>query len=410
MQRALAAALICKGKTILQNTCMSDDSRVAKNIIQNLGAVITDLSSNSIQIMSEGFPHDFFPPDKKIQIFCGESGLSARMFACIAALCTNEIILSGEDSLQKRPMDFFDINFPFLNIKIQSDNGKLPVHFQGPLIPRDIEIDCSAGSQYLTGLLMAFSAANAAGITISVNNLKSAGYIGLTTDVMKKFGMPLPGFTDYSSFYFSGDAAINLSQQRIYTIEGDWSGSAFLLVAGAIAGNISISGLDMQSQQPDKAIAEVLESCGATILYKDDSIEISKSSLKAFDFDATGCPDLFPPLAALAACCEGISSIRGVHRLVHKESNRAEAIRQELKKMGVDIHIENDDLIIKGGSHVHQAAVIDTHGDHRIAMMCAIVALAANGETKIHHAEVVGKSFPGFFKSLQSLGANISFE
>lgn len=409
MQRALAAALICKGKTILQNTCMSDDSRVAKSIIQNLGAVITDLSSNSIQIVSEGFPHDFFPRDKKIQIFCGESGLSTRMFAPIAALCTNEIIFRGEESLQKRPMDFFDAIFPFLNTKIQSDNGKLPIHFQGPLIPKNIEIDCAAGSQYLTGLLMAFSAANTAGITISVNNLKSAGYIGLTLDVMKKFGMPVPDFTNYSSFYFNGEAAINLPQQRMYTIEGDWSGSAFLLVAGAIAGNISITGLDIQSQQPDKVIVEVLESCGATILHKDDSIEISKSPLTAFHFDATGCPDLFPPLSALAACCEGISSIKGVHRLVHKESNRAEAIQQELRKMSVDIHIENDDMIIKGGSQIQQA-IIHSHGDHRIAMMSAVVALAANGETKIQHAEVVGKSFPGFFKSLQSFSAAISFE
>ncbi len=407
MQRALAAALSCQGKTILQNTCMSEDSRVAKNIIQNLGAVLTDLSSNSMQIMSEGFPHDFFPPDKKIQIFCGESGLSTRMFAPIAALCTNEIKITGEESLQKRPMNLFDIIFPFLNVKIKSEDGKLPITLQGPLIPKDIDIDYADGSQYLTGLLMAYSAANAAGITISVKNLKSAGYVGLTLDVMKKFGMPVPAYSNFSSFYFSGELEKDITRERMYNIEGDWSGSAFLLVAGAIAGNFNINGLDMQSQQPDKAIINVLQSCGANILYKNDSLEISKSSLKAFQFDATGCPDLFPPLAALAACCEGISTIKGVHRLLHKESNRAEAIQEELKKMGIDIHVENDDMIIKGGSKI-RPAIIETHSDHRIAMMCAVVALVANGETMIRHAEVVEKSFPGFFKTLQSLGAAIS--
>lgn len=407
MQRALAAALICKGKSILHNTCASEDSRVAKNIIQNLGAVITDISSTSKQIMSEGFPHDFFPIDKKIQIFCGESGLSTRMFAPIAALCTNEIFFTGEDSLQKRPMDFFDTIFPLLSIKIQSDNGKLPIHFQGPLIPKDIDIDCTGGSQYLTGLLMAYSAANATGITITVRNLKSAGYISLTLDVMKKMGMIMPVYSDFSSFYFTGEEKKNSSKENVYSIESDWSGAAFLLVAGAFAGNINISGLDLQSQQPDKAIIEVLKLCGATILYKNDSLEMSKSILKSFHFDATDCPDLFPPLAVLAACCEGISTIKGVHRLLHKESNRADAIQQELKKMGIDIYVENDDMIIKGGNQI-QAANIETHGDHRIAMMCSILALVANGETMIQHAEVVGKSFPDFFKTLQRLGAAIT--
>ncbi len=407
MQRALAAALICRGKSILHNTCASEDSRVAKNIIQNLGAVITDISSTSKQIVSEGFPHEFFPIDKKIQIFCGESGLSTRMFAPIAALCTNEILFTGEDSLQKRPMDFFDRIFPLLDVKIQSDNGKLPIHFQGPLIPKDIDIDCTEGSQYLTGLLMAYSAINARGVTISIKNLKSAGYIGLTLDVMKKMGMIMPEYSDFSSFYFPGVEKINTSKENVYTIESDWSGAAFLLVSGAIAGNININGLDMQSQQPDKAIIEVLKSCGANILYKNDSLEISTSTLRSFHFDATDCPDLFPPLAALAACCEGISSIKGVHRLVHKESNRADAIQQELKKLGIDIYVENDEMIIKGGSQIQQAN-IETHGDHRIAMMCSIVALVANGETMIQHAEVVGKSFPDFFKTLQSLSADIS--
>ncbi|MEO7211007.1 MAG: 3-phosphoshikimate 1-carboxyvinyltransferase, partial [Chitinophagaceae bacterium] len=253
----------------------------------------------------------------------------------------------------------------------------------------------------------AYSAANAAGISITVKNLKSAGYIGLTLDVMKKFGMQVPDYSDFSSFYFAGEVKKNTSKEIIYTIESDWSGTAFLLVAGAVAGHINISGLDLESQQPDKAIIEVLKSCGANILYKNDSLEISKSNLKSFHFDATDCPDLFPPLAALATCCEGISSIKGVHRLLHKESNRAHAIQQELKKMGIDMYVENDEMIIKGGSQIQQA-IIETHGDHRIAMMCSIVALVANGETMIQHAEVVGKSFPDFFKILQSLGAVIS--
>jgi len=407
MQRALAAALICKGESILNNTGISIDSQVAKNIIQNLGAVVTDISSTSKQIMSEGFPHVFFPPGKKIQIFCGESGLSTRMFAPIASLCTNEIILTGEEQLTKRPMDFFDTYFPLLNIKIKSENGKLPIVLQGPLIPKNIDIDCSEGSQYLTGLLMAYSAVNANDVMINVKNLKSPGYIRLTLDIMKKFGMQLPVYTNFSSFYFDGKLNNHLPKKRIYTIESDWSNSAFLFIASAIAGQVCLNELDMSSEQPDKIILQILENCGALISYKKNSIEISKSNLRAFQYDATDTPDLFPPLAALAACCSGTSTIGGVHRLTHKESNRSEAILKELKKMNIPVQIIHDQMIIQGTGSI-QSARIESHGDHRIAMMCSILALVADGETIIDQAEVVGKSYPHFFRDLQSLGAAIS--
>ncbi len=407
MQRTLAASLICPGKTILQNTCSSADSIVAKNIIEKFGASVSVLTNDSLEIISEGFPEKFENRTRNIQIHFGESGLATRMFVPIAALLDHPIDCTGDESLQKRPMDFLEKIFPSINVKIHSQTGKLPFTFQGPLIPKNIEIDCSIGSQFLTGLLMAYSAVNATGVTITVKNLNSAGYIDLTLDVMKKFDMHLPVYSDFSSFYYNGKSEKKLNKKRVYTIEGDWSGGAFLMVAGAIAGNINISGLDIQSSQPDKTVVDVLKSCGATIKFRDGTFHLSKSPLKAFHFDATGCPDLFPPLAALASCCEGITSIKGVHRLEHKESNRAEAIQQELKKMGIPISIENDEMIITGGNTINPS-IIQTHNDHRIAMMCAIVALLADGETLIQDAEVVNKSYPNFFRDLQTLGASIS--
>jgi 3-phosphoshikimate 1-carboxyvinyltransferase len=129
--------------------------------------------------------------------------------------------------------------------------------------------------------------------------------------------------------------------------------------------------------------------------------------LRSFYFDATDCPDLFPPLVALAAYCNGITTIKGVSRLEHKESNRAVTLQDEFDMMGVRIDIDNDLMIIHGGGVV-KGADVHSHHDHRIAMACAVAALGANSETVIEEAMAVKKSYPGFYSDLKSLGANVS--
>ncbi len=136
-------------------------------------------------------------------------------------------------------------------------------------------------------------------------------------------------------------------------------------------------------------------------------IEIRKSNLKAFQFNATDCPDLFPPLVALAAFCEGTSVIEGVHRLSYKESNRAHTLQQEFLKMGVEINIEQNHMLVKGNNKIRSCRVT-SHHDHRIAMACAIAALKSEGEVVINDADAVNKSFPAFWNQLQNLGATVS--
>ena len=140
------------------------------------------------------------PTEQKVN--CDESGLSIRMFTPIVALADKEITINGEGSLLNRPMDFFDEILPLLNVKIKSQNGKLPLIVQGPLEPKNIEIDGSLSSQFLTGLLMAYSAADAKDVSIRVNNLTSKPYIDLTLDVMRRFGLKLPENKNYEEFIF----------------------------------------------------------------------------------------------------------------------------------------------------------------------------------------------------------------
>ena len=396
MQRACAAALLNNGKTIIGNPGRSNDDLAALGVIDNLGAKVLQQPTNELHIESSGVN----PVSGEMN--CGESGLGIRMFAPIAALSDQEIIINGTGSLLSRPMDFFDEIFPSLGIKIESNHGKLPIKIKGPLKPVDITIDGSLSSQFLTGLLMAYGKAATKPVTITVNNLKSKPYIDLTLQVMKEFGYSVINH-QYESFEIH-PVNETTHQPKNYLVEGDWSGAAFLLVAGAIAGEITIKGLNVFSSQADKAILRALTMSEAVISIAEDQIVIGPGKLKAFHFDATDCPDLFPPLVALASFCDGTTVIEGVSRLAHKESNRGLTLQEEFGKMGIEITLQDDLMLIKGGTGVN-AATVHSHHDHRIAMACAVAALRADGETRIEEAEAINKSYPTFYDDLKKLGA-----
>jgi len=404
MQRALAAALLTKGKSTINNPGHSNDDKAAIEIIKALGAEVVN-GKEELIVESDGFPLTTY--HSPLTINCGESGLGIRMFAPIIALSEKEITISGEGSLLERPMDFFDEILPKLNVKNKSKNGKLPLIIQGPLQPANIEVDGSLSSQFLTGLLMAYGGANAIDVSIKVNNLKSKPYIDLTLDVMKQFGLKVPENKNYEEFYFGESTPDSQLMTPHYTIEGDWSGAAFLLVAGAIAGPITVRGLDLSSTQADKAIIDALMAANAGIAMDAKGIQIHPAEMNAFNFDATDCPDLFPPLVALAVYCKGETTIKGVSRLTHKESDRALTLQEEFAKLGVKNELKDDVMIIQGGNGVKGAKVHSRH-DHRIAMACAVAALKAEGETTIEEAGAVKKSYPDFFNHLKSLGASVS--
>ena len=397
MQRACAAALLHIGTTHIFNPGVSNDDKAALNIIELLGARIT-YGKNEIVIDSNGFNSKSIIYNNEIS--CGESGLSIRMFTPIVALSSSCITITGTGSLVTRPMSFFDEILPKLHVEIKSNSGRLPIKITGPLQPLSITIDGSLSSQFLTGLLFALGEAATEIVTVFVNDLKSKPYIDLTLNVMKKFGYNIIN-ENYEQFVIHPKTANNNTIS--YTVEGDWSSASFLLVAGAIAGNVKVTGLDENSTQADKAVMLALKDCGATINITDDYIEISKADLKAFTFDATDCPDLFPPLAALAANCKGTTVIKGTHRLAAKESDRAITLQEIFGKMGIKITLINDEMLIEGGDVT--SAEVSSHHDHRIAMAAAIAALSAKGTIEIADADAINKSYPQFFNDLKKLGA-----
>jgi len=389
-QRAIAAALLADGQSIISNPSYCDDSLAAMSIAIGLGARVNPLT-DELKITASG-------ELKEPKLNCGESGLAMRMFSPIAALYPAEITMIGTNSLKKRPMFMIEEALNQLGAKCSSTDGFLPLTIKGPINGGHCEIDGSISSQLLTGLLMALPLASTDS-EIKVNNLKSKPYIDMTIQVLKSFGITIHN-SNYSLFKIPGNQKY-ISQN--YTVEGDWSGGAFLLVAGAISGQISIVGLRTDTKQSDMAIIKALEKAGAEMKIDENKIDISRSELKAFDFDATESPDLFPPLVTLASYCHGISTIKGVSRLIFKESDRATALKEEFSKMDIGVEIKDDLMYITGGQP--HGARVESHEDHRIAMAIAVAALGATDKVCIRDSQCVGKSYHGFFNDLRQLGA-----
>ena len=402
MQRACAAALLHQGVTHIVDPGKSNDDLAALDVISKLGAEVTE-QDNAVVVKSKGV-HPFFN-----EINCGESGLGIRMFTPIAALNSKELTISGSGSLLSRPMHFFDAIFPQLGISIKSNEGKLPLVIKGPMHPSSIEVDGSLSSQFLTGLLMAYSAAGAKEVTITVKDLKSKPYIDLTLGVLASFGMKVPVVKDYETFSFSELEHVQPVGEISYRVEGDWSGAAFLFVAGAIAGGINIQGMKADSVQADMKILEAIKDAGASLSYEDGVYHVGPADLHAFQFDATECTDLFPPLVALASYCNGDTVIKGALRLTHKESNRALTLQDVFGKMGVQIELDEDLMIVHGNRQL-KGAKVHSHHDHRIAMAAAVAALGADGEVLIEEAEAINKSYPDFYEHLKALGTSITLQ
>ena len=391
-QRAIALALLSQGRSILRNIEFCKDTRSALSCIESLGAKVEHLDECTLAI--EG---GLNPRSNTLHV--GESGLATRLFTPIASLWHESLTIQGEGTLLHRPMLMMIEPLRALGVSVRDGGGFLPIEVQGPIHGGEVEVDGSISSQFITGLLLSLPLAEE-DTTLKVNSPVSTPYIDMTIDTARLFGIEIMHKEgDYTEFFIEGGQKYTPAD---ISIEGDWSGASTILVAGAIAGEVTVKNISTLSKQADTAIIRALERAGAGIVIEHDSVTVSKRPLKAFNFDATNCPDLFPALAALAAACEGVSIIKGTSRLRHKESDRAETLRQEYEKLGIEIDINEEDVMKIRGGKISPASVY-SHGDHRIAMSLAVSALRCDGEVVIREAECVEKSYPTFFEDLESI-------
>ncbi|MDG2370822.1 MAG: 3-phosphoshikimate 1-carboxyvinyltransferase [Flavobacteriales bacterium] len=391
-QRAVACSLISKEATTILNFGDSKDELTALQILKQSNKIISH-EKKFIKIASSS---NFNFKDKNISF--NEAGLSCRLFTPILANSEQYLILNGNGSLLKRPMGIFNSVFKKISVNFSSKNNKLPFTINGPISPKSISIDGSLSSQFISGLIYAYVGSDKLKTeTIKIKNPKSVPYIELSLDVLKSFGVKLK--LNKNTIHFNGP--YNLKPTSI-TIENDWSSASFFIVAAAILGNITIKNINANSKQADSRILSVIEEFGAYVSWNKNALNISKNECVSFDFDASNSPDLFPPLAVLASFGSKTSSIKGVERLYAKESNRAQTIKSELSKLGANINISDNTMFVSPRSEPITFNV-NSCNDHRIAMAASIFALMLDKPTLIKDSSAVNKSFPSFYKLLDSV-------
>ncbi len=421
MQRALACATLAGGTSMIRGGPLCADSRAALGVAKALGAEVEE-SGSFIRLSgsplfeasaslfrkpsaaswrpaaSPGHPAAF--SKRPVELDCGESGLCMRMFSPIATLLSWELKLLASGSLASRPMSMVEEPLRRLGASCSTQDGRPPITVQGPLRGGRLQLDAAGSSQFITGLLLALPLADG-NSEIDVEGTVSKGYLDLTIQTAGAFGVLIQRDSEYSRFMIPGSQAYRATD---FTVEGDWSAAAFLVVAAALgAGSkgIVIKGLYKDSFQPDRAVLDAAALAGTPFEFVDGELRVGKAALRPFEFDATNCPDLFPPLAALAAACPGLSTIQGTGRLKSKESDRAASIKAMLESLGIKAELQKDSLLIHGGKP--SGGDVESWGDHRIAMAAAVAALACDSEIHISGAECVAKSWPGFFEDMDSL-------
>lgn len=434
-QRAIIAAALADGVSHLKGYTPCGDNEAAIQVAQNLGAEVS-VDGNVLTVRGISAQHGAL---QHKEIHVGESGLLTRMLIpLMAQLSPEEVTFTGEKTLLGRPltgareiMEAFEASVASVEPQEDGSPVRVPLTVKGPLKAGRAEISGKHGSQLISGLLMAlpFAERNS---SLIVHEPKSIPYMFITLEVLKKFGIKVGNDMLGGRDFLESDGDWSLCTEMVFKVkggqrykaadidlEGDWSAAANFLVAGAVFGKLEIQGLDTTSLQADLSIMDILMDAGASLSQLDGdkgSITVQRAPLKAFNVDASNCPDLFPVIAVLAAFCQGTSRLAGTGRLANKESDRAKAIIGMLTQMGVRAHIEGDVMVIEGHSlaqrllsHVIPGEVegsvapgllrggaYTSHHDHRMVMALKVAELGADSPVVIDDEECIAKSFPQF--------------
>ena len=406
MQRLVAGALLSNGTSIFHNLSEADDCTASLLMASQLGAEI-ELGENHVAIAGT----DGNPRSRDGILTPLESGLGSRLFAPIAGLASPIIEMTAEGSLCDRPMHEIIEAFKALGGELEGTDGSFPLSFKATISGGTFHLDGSTSSQFLTGLLMALPcAANDSSIVVS--NLVSKPYVVLTLEILEDFGISIESNADLTEFSIPGRQQY---QPMEAAIDGDWSGAAALAVAGMLCAeqSLEIDGLNSQYTQADEAIRGALLFAGGALSGTETGIQVAKRPVRAFSIDLTDAPDLFPVLCALASFGKKPSKLKGIHRLIHKESNRALVLQKEWSKLNVVIDLEEstDTMTIHPCKLDYGPNLtIESHGDHRIVMAAALMGMRGDQPITIANAECVAKSYPEFFDDLEVLGAKLEMK
>lgn len=399
--RSLIAAALSDGRSKIFGALTSDDSEATLGAVQSYGAIV-ERNKEVWIVTGQSIP---VAPEDVVQ--CGESGATIRFMTPVAALARGISVLTGKPQLRTRPIGPLLQAMRELGVTCYTARGDgFPpvIVFGGNIDGGEASLRGDISSQFVSGLLFAAPRAQNDVMIRLTSPLESRHYVDMTIDVLNRHGVKVEKDTDSREYH--------IWKGQVYkpadlTIPGDYSSAAFILAGAAITGSkIKVGNLERRSLQGDRAIVEILSKMGAKIKISEDMVEVQGEQLSGLELDADQIPDLVPVLAVLGCYAKGKTIIHKASRLRIKESDRLSSLMSELGKMGTSIQVVDDTLIVNGQLPL-RGAIVDPHGDHRIAMACSIAALKAKGSTTVKDAQCITKSYPTFYKDLESIGVKI---
>ena len=385
--RALIAASLSPLSRI-KNPLIADDTLATLFSCKKAGAEVWRSKDTMIVGNAEKFEGYFN---------CMNSGTTLRILLSLSPATSSWGVLDGDSSLRKRPNRELCLALKKLGVRVKGigSDFRAPIKIEGKLKAGEVKID-GKSSQFVTSLL--FSLPLVGDSVVKVKNLKSKPYVDVTLHVLEESGIKVEvegnAYHIYESEY----------RLRKFVIPPDFSSLSYLIAAGVIGGKVTIEDVT-DSKQGDKVIVDIVKEMGGKVSWRGNRIVAEKSELEGIDFDASDNPDLAPTIAVLAAVAEGKTRIYNAEHLRMKETDRIQSICENLKRLGVEVECKQDEIVIEGGKREFRG-VVDSFGDHRIAMAFSLLGLL--GELKVLRAECVSISYPKFFEILKKLGADVN--
>lgn len=388
--RAIICACLADGESVVDNLILSEDITVTIEAMKQLGANI-EIFENENKTYKVKIKKEKNKVLKAV-IDCKESGSTIRFLIPVAMMLSDECTFVGTKRLGERPLDVYYEIFDKQNIEYTNTNGVLPLTVKGKLNSGEYYMSGSVSSQFVSGLLFSLSLLEEDSIINITDNTESVGYIDLTIDMMKKYGV-IVEHDNYKKFIVKG--GMKYTSQN-YSVESDYSQAAFFLVAKDIGNNLICEGLNENSLQGDKEIVSIIE-------------RYSNLESQEIIIDVSQIPDLVPIMTVLASLKKNITTkIVNGQRLRIKESDRLKAIATEMNKIGADVEELEDGLIIKGKDSLQGGCVVSSWNDHRIAMALAVAATRCENPIELEEYKSVKKSYPGFWQDYIKLGGKVN--
>ena len=391
--RAMTLALLAEGTSVLRRPLMGEDTLATLEAVRAFGASVA--GQDDLEITGGRLRC----PDNVID--ARNSGTTIRLMAGVASLLPCITVLTGDQSVRRRPMQPLIEALCSLGVRCESTrgNGLAPLAVRGPNAGARTGIRGDVSSQFISSLLISSAVKEVDTDIVLTAPLKSRPYVDITREMMRRFGAEFMETAE--GFHVPGGQRY---RPQDYTIPGDFSSAAFPLAAGALTGEVTVGNLDPSDAQGDRAFLDILKAMGARVEWRGTDLRCACAGLHGTDIDLGDAPDLFPMVAVLCACAEGSSRIHNAAHVRLKESDRIAATAAFLKDMGADVQETPDGCVIRGGRPLRGAAV-DSHDDHRILMAAAVAAMVADGETIIRDGQCHRISYPGFVQDMRSLGA-----